>query len=71
MVDLPENCVYFASAADFRTWLIEHHADKSGIWLVRNKKDSGLQVLTYGEIVDIVLCFGWIDSLPRSLDFHR
>jgi uncharacterized protein YdeI (YjbR/CyaY-like superfamily) len=71
MVDLPENAVYFASAAEFRAWLLAHHDDESGIWLVRNKKDSGLLVLTYDEIVDTVICFGWIDSLPRSLDTTR
>jgi uncharacterized protein YdeI (YjbR/CyaY-like superfamily) len=71
MVDLPANSVYFPSAEEFRRWLESHHGDKSGIWLVRNKKDSGLPVLTYDEIVDIILCFGWIDSLPRSLDETR
>jgi uncharacterized protein YdeI (YjbR/CyaY-like superfamily) len=52
----------------WRAWLAEHHHSSSGVWLVYAKKHSGIPSLTYGEAVEEALCFGWIDSLVRSID---
>lgn len=41
------------------------------IWRVRHKQGSGHQHLTYDDVVDEALCFGWVDSRPRSLDDER
>jgi uncharacterized protein YdeI (YjbR/CyaY-like superfamily) len=56
---------------DWRAWLELHHADSPGIWLVRWKKESGRTHLAYADVVEEALCFGWIDSQPRSLDERR
>jgi uncharacterized protein YdeI (YjbR/CyaY-like superfamily) len=60
------------SRAAWREWLEEHHATSLGIWLVFAKKDTGLPTLTYEDAVQEALCFGWIDSLVKSIDerFH-
>jgi uncharacterized protein YdeI (YjbR/CyaY-like superfamily) len=71
MTDLPENAVLFETAEQLCEWLRNHHERTTGIWLVRYKQGSGFPVLTYDEIVDLVLAFGWIDSLPRKLDEWR
>jgi hypothetical protein len=42
-----------------------------GIWLVTWKKGSSHQRLPYNDIVEEALCFGWIDSRPRSLGTDR
>ena len=57
--------------SELRSWLAEHHEDVSGIWLVTWKKGSGHPHVPYDEIVEEALCFGWIDSQPRSLDATR
>lgn len=57
--------------AGWRNWLLDHHADSSGVWLIRWKKGSGRPHLTYDDIVEEALCFGWIDSQPRSMDNTR
>ncbi|MCY7302788.1 MAG: YdeI/OmpD-associated family protein [Thermoleophilia bacterium] len=44
------------------------HARDSGIWLVTYKKASGKPRVTWDEIVDEALCFGWIDSRPGTVD---
>jgi uncharacterized protein YdeI (YjbR/CyaY-like superfamily) len=62
--------VLVESRAEWRAWLSENHADSTGIWLVRWKKGRGPAV-TYDEVVEEALCFGWVDSLPRSLDDDR
>jgi uncharacterized protein YdeI (YjbR/CyaY-like superfamily) len=56
------------SRTDWRNWLIDNHLNSPGVWVVYYKKDSGQPSLTYDEAVSEALCFGWIDSIPRTLD---
>ena len=60
------------SRAAWREWLDKHHASSQGIWLVFAKKHTGLPTLSYDDAVLEALCFGWIDSLMKSIDdrFH-
>ena len=60
------------SRAAWRTWLDKNHAASQGIWLVFAKKHTGLPTLSYEDAVQEALCFGWIDSLMKSIDdrFH-
>ncbi len=60
------------SRAAWRAWLDKHHASAQGIWLVYAKKNTGLPTLSYEDAVEEALCFGWIDSLMKSIDnrFH-
>ena len=70
MVDLKR--VQPKSRAAWRQWLEKHHSAAPGIWLVFAKKHTGLPTLTYEHAVQEALCFGWIDSLVKSIDdrFH-
>ena len=56
---------------DLHQWLLKNHTAKQSVWLVRFKKSFTENYITYDEIVDELLCFGWIDSLPRKLDEQR
>ncbi len=59
---------YAPDRAAWRAWLTTHHATARGVWLVYDKKVKGQpSKLTYDDIVEEALCFGWIDSLPRKL----
>jgi uncharacterized protein YdeI (YjbR/CyaY-like superfamily) len=60
------------SRTAWRRWLEKHHAASPGIWLVFAKKHTGLPTLSYEDAVEEALCFGWIDSLVKSIDdrFH-
>jgi uncharacterized protein YdeI (YjbR/CyaY-like superfamily) len=60
------------SRAAWRAWLDKHHGTSQGIWLVYAKKHTGLPTLSYEDAVQEALCFGWIDSLMKSIDdrFH-
>ncbi len=57
--------------AALRAWLAEHHQRQQGVWLVTPRRAPGRPHLPYGDIVDELLCFGWIDSQPRKVDDHR
>ena len=56
---------------DWRNWLQEHHQSKTGIWVILYKKNSGKPTISWSESVDEALCFGWIDSIKKSLDEER
>ena len=62
--------VEICSLADLRKWLTENCEQKESVWLVRWKKPHPSYVQTT-DIIDELLCFGWIDSLPRKLDDER
>jgi len=62
---------YAKTRAEWRKWLMENHAKKSEIWLVRYKKVTGKQTVTYQDAVDEALCFGWIDGMEKGIDEEK
>ena len=57
--------------AAWRAWLRRHHRTSPGVWLVYHKKHSATPSVRYDEAVREALCFGWIDSLVRTVDAER
>jgi uncharacterized protein YdeI (YjbR/CyaY-like superfamily) len=55
-------------AGQWEAWLADHHSEPAGAWLMIAKKNTGATTLTQPEALDGALCFGWIDSVRRSLD---
>ncbi|MFN8111694.1 MAG: YdeI/OmpD-associated family protein [Solirubrobacterales bacterium] len=68
--DRPE--VHVDSAAELRAWLESNHDASDGVWLVTHKKTSvsGTYV-SWTEIVDELIAFGWVDSVQKRLDEDR
>lgn len=56
---------------EWREWLQENHEDASHVWLVMYKKASEKHNLSWSEAVDEALCFGWIDSVKKTMDADR
>lgn len=63
--------VEMTERSGLRAWLDAHHEASEGIWLVTFKKGASHPRLPYDDIVEELLCFGWVDSLPRALDDER
>jgi uncharacterized protein YdeI (YjbR/CyaY-like superfamily) len=59
------------SRAELRKWLEANHESADSCWLVTYKKHVADHYLSYGTIVDELLCFGWIDSRTRRVDDDR
>lgn len=59
---------YAESAEDWRNWLVNNHQTKQGVWLVSYKKNSNIKSVNWSDSVDEALCFGWIDSVRKSVD---
>lgn len=70
-VALPENSVFPKTRAAWRAWLLKHHTRETGLWFVSYKKSSGKARLTYDDMIEEALCFGWIDGMARGLDEER
>ena len=59
---------FFKTPAEFRAWLVEHHATATEVGVLLHKKASGKATMTWSEAVDQALCFGWIDGIARRMD---
>ncbi len=64
-----DNQVFVADAQD----LVEFFAqpDESDLWAVLFKKASGKQTVTYEELLDVAIAWGWIDTQVRRVDDER
>ncbi|WP_421800407.1 YdeI/OmpD-associated family protein [Haliscomenobacter sp.] len=56
---------------EWRQWLQENHQSKQSVWLIYYKKKTNIPSVTWSEVVDEALCFGWIDSTAKPLDEER
>lgn len=63
--------VHAETRAEWRRWLAANHAGSPGVWLVSWKTATGKPAVGYAESVEEALCFGWIDSLNRTIDDER
>ena len=60
--------IFFETPADFRAWLAANHAKADLLWVGFYKKASGVPSITWSEAVDEALCYGWVDSIRKSVD---
>ena len=61
--------VLLPDQAAFLTWLTEHGATTSAVWLRLGKKAPGApKTLTYAEAVEAALIHGWIDGHKKAFD---
>jgi uncharacterized protein YdeI (YjbR/CyaY-like superfamily) len=49
-------------------WLRDHGEEKKVAWLVFRKKSQGKVPFDYQMALDEALCYGWVDSLLKSID---
>lgn len=67
----PDEHVHPETRPEWRAWLDAHHASSSGVWLVTWKKATGKPRVEYEDAVEEGLCYGWIDSVARTVDGER
>ncbi|HOY05552.1 MAG TPA: YdeI/OmpD-associated family protein [Saprospiraceae bacterium] len=59
---------YPATRAEWRAWLEAHHKSKQEVWIRTFRKASGMSSVSYDDIVEECLCFGWIDGSVKKYD---
>lgn len=60
-----------STTEDFALWLEAHSGTAREIWAVIYKKTSSKQMVTYRQLVEVAICYGWIDVLGKSVDGER
>lgn len=63
--------LYVIHRKDWREWLEGNFETADEIWLVYPNKASGKERIPYNDAVEEALCFGWIDSIVKSIDEHH
>jgi uncharacterized protein YdeI (YjbR/CyaY-like superfamily) len=64
--DLPVRA--FADQATLEAWLEAEHLTAPGLYVKIAKKGSGVPSITWEPMVEVLLCFGWIDGRANRLD---
>ena len=64
----PKKIKRFRTEAAFEKWMRSNHARETEVWLRIYKKGSGVPTVTIAQALDVVLCWGWIDGIRKSLD---
>jgi uncharacterized protein YdeI (YjbR/CyaY-like superfamily) len=59
---------FFADAAELRNWLERNHATATELLVGFYKRGSRKGSITWRELVDEELCFGWIDGVRKGID---
>ena len=59
---------FFETGADLREWLAANHDTADELWVGMYRKATGRPSITWPEVVDEVLCYGWIDGIRRGID---
>lgn len=62
------NEYYPKNRNEWRKWLQQFGTAKTHVWLILYKKGTGVPTISYDEVVEEALCFGWIDSKPNKRD---
>ena len=64
--DLP--VLAFPDQAALEAWLDAEHATAPGLYVKIAKKGAGVPSVDWAQMVEVLLCFGWIDGRANRLD---
>lgn len=64
----PLSFMTFEKSADLSLWLKENHTIQSELWVKIYKIKSGIQSVSWNDVVLECLCWGWIDGVKKSID---
>lgn len=60
--------IEFKHVAQLRQWLVGNHAISPGILVRIYKRDTGIASVSFEDVLDEGLCFGWSESLRLKGD---
>ncbi len=64
----PYDVLFPTSPEELRDWLDANHDAADERWVGFRPKATGLPTITWPELVDEVLCVGWIDGIRKQVD---
>ncbi|MGB3717175.1 MAG: YdeI/OmpD-associated family protein [Candidatus Promineifilaceae bacterium] len=60
--------LYVSNREAWRQWLEANYRTAAEIWLIYPRKHTGIARIPYNHAVEEALCFGWIDSITKTID---
>ncbi|MCI4667384.1 MAG: YdeI/OmpD-associated family protein [Bacteroidia bacterium] len=60
--------IFFESAVELRRWFMENHLHSKELWVGIYKKEAGRPSVSWGEVKDEILCFGWAEGRIQPID---
>ena len=63
--------LYITDRKQWRSWLAKNHNKEKEIWLIYYRKSSGKKRIPYNYAVKKALCYGWLDSILKSIEEER
>ena len=64
----PLRIMTFVTPKNLGHWLKKNHASESELWVKIYKKNTGIQSVTWDDVVIESLCWGWIDGIKKSIN---
>lgn len=64
----PLKIMTFETSKDLGQWLKVNHTFETELWVKIYKINTGIQSVTWNDIVIEALCWGWIDGIKKSID---
>ncbi|MFT4220186.1 MAG: hypothetical protein QM611_06680 [Microbacterium sp.] len=58
----------FDSVDDLWAWLVENHETHPGLWVVLQKADSSKPSVSFHDLLEAGIAFGWSESTRRAND---
>jgi uncharacterized protein YdeI (YjbR/CyaY-like superfamily) len=62
------NVLFFKTQAELRKWFQKNHLKEDEAWIGFYNKKSVKEGITWAQLVDEELCFGWIDGIRKKID---
>ena len=59
------------SLDNLRAWLAQNHDSRDSVWIVQYQKSVPDKFVDRLDMLDELLCWGWVDGLARKLDDTR
>jgi uncharacterized protein YdeI (YjbR/CyaY-like superfamily) len=63
--------IEIASTAQWQAWLGDNRERVDQVWVAIYKKSTGKQTVTFDELLEEALCWGWVDTQTKGLDDER
>ena len=60
--------IFFKIQEELRKWFEKNYLKETEAWIGFYNKKSGNQSITWQQLVDEELCFGWIDGIRKKID---
>jgi uncharacterized protein YdeI (YjbR/CyaY-like superfamily) len=60
--------LFFKDPTELHKWFRKNHRTERELWVGLYKKASGKPSVTWPDVVDEALCWGWIDGVRKGID---